>query len=84
MMCIRGEADIQHTPANITSLHCSPQVEASSGGVIQSDVLVFIKQRREIIGPKKRFCELKPREDQFSLKYNFNQKQNLMKGTVNE
>lgn len=49
MMGIRGEADIQHTPADITSLHGSPQVETSSGGVVQSDVLVFVKQRRKLL-----------------------------------
>lgn len=53
MMCIRGEADIQHTPANITSLHCSEQVEASSGGVIQSDVLVCIKPGEKLLIPEK-------------------------------
>lgn len=49
MMGVRGEADIQHTPADITSLHGSPQVETSSGGVVQSDVLVFVKQRRKLL-----------------------------------
>lgn len=48
-MCIGGEADVQHTPADITSLQGSLQVEASSGGVVQSDVLVFIKQKRKLV-----------------------------------
>ena len=54
MMCIRGEADIQHTPANITSLHCSLQVEACSGGIIQSDVLVLIIPQK-----KNHYCQNK-------------------------
>lgn len=48
-MCIGGEADVQHTPADITGLHGSLQVEASSGGVVQSDVLVFIGQKRKLV-----------------------------------
>lgn len=53
VVCVRGEADIQNTPANVTRLHGSPQVEASSGGVIQPDVLVFGRQRRKISGSQK-------------------------------
>lgn len=53
MVSIRGEADVQHAPANVTSLHRPLQVEASSGGVVQSDVLVFRKQRRKMTAPQK-------------------------------
>lgn len=47
-MGIGGEADVQHAPAHVAGLHGSPQVEASSGGVVQSDVLVFVEQSRKL------------------------------------
>lgn len=46
MMRIRSEADVQHAPTHITSLHCTQQVKPSSAGVIQSNVLVYSKCQR--------------------------------------
>lgn len=53
MTGIGGEADVQHAPADVASLHRPPQVEASSGGVVQSDVLVFRSKGEKITAPQK-------------------------------
>lgn len=45
MLCVRGEADIQDTPAHVTSLHRPLEVEAPPSGVIQADVLVCSKKQ---------------------------------------
>lgn len=72
MMGIRGEADVQHAPADVTGLHRPLQVEASPGGVVQADVLVFMRQRRKITAPQKA-SQLKAR-DQSPFEYKPNQK----------
>lgn len=45
VVCIRGEAHVQDTPAHITSLHSPLQVEAPPPGVVQADVLVYSEER---------------------------------------
>lgn len=48
VICVRGEAHVQHTPAHIPGLHCSPQVEAPPGGVVQADVLVLAGREEHV------------------------------------
>ena len=47
MVCIRSEADVQDAPAHVSSLHCSPQNKAPSGGVVQTNVLVYGEQQKK-------------------------------------
>lgn len=47
MVCIGGEADIQHAPAHVTGLHRSPQVKTPPTGVVQADVLVCSKKKNK-------------------------------------
>ena len=49
MLGVRGEADVQHAPAHVPCLHRSEQVEASPGGVIQADVLVYGGQKKALV-----------------------------------
>lgn len=48
MVCIGGEADIQHAPAHVTGLHRSPQVKTPPTGVVQADVLVCSKKKTKL------------------------------------
>lgn len=47
VVCIGGEADIQHAPAHVTGLHRSPQVKTPPTGVVQADVLVCSKKKNK-------------------------------------
>lgn len=56
MVCVRGEAHVQHTPAHVPGLHRSPQVKSPPGGVVQADVLVC-REHKYSIPLKQLECE---------------------------